>query len=163
MPAQHSFIGRKPSRLRHGHALKGNTSRIYWVWAGMIQRCTNPKHVGFSNYGSRGINVCERWFTFDFFLADMGVGKKGWSIERVDNDGDYELVNCVWANRMHQNRNSRHNRVFTVLSVTACLSELCEHFGISYGRTKQRVRKGWPVESALFQPDRYWRHKSSPL
>jgi hypothetical protein len=72
----------------------------------MKQRCTNPKAMGFIDYGGRGIAVCERWMTsFENFLADMGPRPKGLMLDRIDNDGDYEPGNCRWSTRAEQNAN----------------------------------------------------------
>lgn len=75
----------------------------------MKQRCTNPKAPNYQYYGGRGIKYCERWEKFENFLADMGVRPEGMSIERMDNDGDYEPGNCKWATQVEQVHNStRH-------------------------------------------------------
>lgn len=80
----------------------------YTVWAMMIQRCCNPKHVAYVNYGGRGITVCERWRnSFCAFLADMGFRPNGLSIDRIDNDGNYEPGNCRWATDQQQSFNRR--------------------------------------------------------
>lgn len=84
----------------------------YSSWCSMITRCTNPKHRSFHNYGGRGIVVCERWKTFDLFLADMGEKPgKGWSVERLDNNLGYEPGNCVWATARDQAANTRRTRL----------------------------------------------------
>lgn len=92
------------SRTKHG----GCSSAEYRIWSGMIQRCTNPNAPGYENYGGRGIKVCKRWIEFANFLADMG-GKPSpqHSLDRKNNDGDYELNNCRWATRLEQARNKR--------------------------------------------------------
>lgn len=79
----------------------------YRSWAGMKQRCTNPKNPGYLDYGGRGIRVAVAWLSFANFLADMGVRPRGTTLDRVDNAGNYEPGNCRWATRSAQNRNRR--------------------------------------------------------
>ncbi len=134
------------------HAL--SRSRIYKIRQGMIQRCTNPKGEQFYLYGGRGITVCDRWMlSFEAFLDDMGQGKRGWTLERVNNDGNYEPGNCVWATNAHQQRNKRTNHIVTFRGKTACVTELAELYG-AVDRTVILVRLnlGWDVDRAFTAP-----------
>jgi hypothetical protein len=80
-------------------------SGTYTSWCKMLTRCTNPNDVAYARYGGRGIAVCERWLRFENFLADMGERPPGTTIDRKENDGNYEPSNCRWADRATQNRN----------------------------------------------------------
>jgi hypothetical protein len=97
----------KTSERSTTHGL--SKTRVYKIWAGMIQRCTNPKRLAFKYYGERGIGVCDRWKEFSHFFEDMGhPPSEKYSLERIDNDKSYEPTNCKWATAEVQSRNSRN-------------------------------------------------------
>ena len=106
----HSFGGHDPSdfRVLHGHAGKPE----YIAWCAMRKRCSNPGHPAYKHYGARGISVCDRWESdFPAFLADMGERTSPkHSLDRIDNDGNYEPGNCRWATKAEQMANRRNSR-----------------------------------------------------
>jgi hypothetical protein len=86
-------------------------SPTYQSWCSLITRCTNQNRKDWKNYGGRGIKVCDRWLhSFENFLADMGPRPDGMTIDRIDNDGNYEPGNCRWATKLEQNRNTTRIR-----------------------------------------------------
>lgn len=96
---------------KHGLTKVGKRHPLYLTWAGMKQRCYNPKSLAYDRYGGRGIKVCDRWLnSFPNFLQDMGEKpSKHHSLERDDNDGDYSPKNCRWATLDIQSKNKRSN------------------------------------------------------
>lgn len=98
------------AQIQFKHGL--TRSPEYVVWAGMKQRCSNPNHKAYPDYGARGIAVCEEWFnSFETFFSDMGKRPTAeHSIEREDNDGPYAAWNCKWATRLEQRHNRRDSR-----------------------------------------------------
>jgi len=96
---------------RHGFSAGGRTKPTYNSWAGMLQRCLNPLCPAYKDYGGRGITVCQRWQnSFMNFLADMKECPTGLSIERINNDGNYEPGNCKWATCKEQSNNRRERK-----------------------------------------------------
>ena len=95
----------------HGHTRKGRASPTYQSWNSMIKRCTNPNTKRYSDWGGRGITVCDRWLhSFENFLADMGECPEGLTLDRIDNDGNYEPSNCKWGTYKEQRYNQRKHK-----------------------------------------------------
>lgn len=123
------------SLLTHSHTSKGRQSSEYMSWYAMIQRCTNSKHIGYKNYGGRGIKVCDRWLSsFENFLADIGKKpSEKYTIDRYpDNNGDYEPKNCRWATRTEQMRHTRRAIMVNYNNKEIPLAELALILGIKY-------------------------------
>lgn len=134
---------------KHGHANAGQISPTYHSWAGMIARCTNSAHRSYSHYGGNGIVVCERWYKFANFLADMGEKPKGHSLDRVDYNGNYEPDNCRWATVKEQARNKRTNRLITLNGITRTMGEWVEILGVPQSTISYRVQHNYSDEQAL--------------
>jgi len=121
------------------------------AWNGLRNRCYNTSNKLYRYYGGRGIKVCDRWNSFEIFLADMGKKpSSGHSIDRIDNDGDYTPDNCRWATRSEQCNNRSNNRKLTSNGVTLTIAEWSMKTGIKYSTLHSRVTQlGWSDERAL--------------
>jgi hypothetical protein len=125
----------------------------YCCWQAMIQRCINPHRRGYENYGGRGISVCDRWRTsFENFTADMGPRPPGHSLDRIDNDGNYEPGNCRWATNTVQLRNRGNNRLVTFNGETLTISEWAEKLNVHKNTLTNRIDRGWSVDDAFTKP-----------
>ena len=122
------------------------------AWRDMLTRCYNPNVRGFSSWGGRGISVCDRWrWSFESFLADMGEKPPKWTLERLDNNGNYEPGNCKWATRTEQNRNTRKTLFITHRGTRKSLREWSEITGINHATLERRVHAGYSEEE-IFRP-----------
>lgn len=141
--------------MKHGHTGSGGkTTPTYRSWRTMLNRCQNPGHEQYKDYGGRGIKVCDRWLSFENFLEDMGERPEGMTLDREDKEKDYEPSNCRWATWKEQAREKRV--LFTHMGVTRSLSDWAEVLGISVSALHHRIYKyGWPVWKALSTPRRY--------
>jgi hypothetical protein len=129
--------------------------KLFWVWCAMRYRCLKPTDPGYKNYGGRGISVCNQWAkSFKQFLLDMGPRPSSkHSIERIDNDGNYEPNNCHWGTRRQQNSN-RRNCIYVVIDgKRMTLKEACRQRGLKYRAVHKRIMdRGWSAERALSTP-----------
>lgn len=116
-------------------------SKEYIAWGHMIQRCRNRNHPLYKNWGGRGIKVCERWLSFENFFSDMGVSPEGRSLDRINNNGDYEPGNCRWATSRQQQNNRSDNKLITFLGETKTVSEWAEVLGIKKHTLYSRLSK----------------------
>jgi len=116
----------------------------------MRQRCTLPTHASWENYGGRGIRVCNRWESFEAFLADMGERpSRAHTIERRNTNGNYTPSNCVWALKSEQSKNRRNGRAFTLRGLTLSLKDWAKRTGLPYRVLLARHRAGWSATRAL--------------
>lgn len=131
------------------HGLTGDLT--FRSWTGIIKRCFDPKHGRFEDWGGRGITVCERWQSFENFLADMGPQPGGgYSIERNDNDGNYEPDNCRWLKKELQARNRRTTRWIEFNGERLSLAEHAERAGVNYKWAWEQIVKYHRSPEAVF-------------
>jgi hypothetical protein len=126
----------------------------YEIWCGIIKRTENPKAVGYSNYGGRGITMSPEWRgSFEQFYRDMGNRPSAQhEIERANNDGPYSKDNCYWATHTEQAHNKRNNRWLTYNGETLCWSDWGKRLGTSASTIQGRLKLGWTIEQAVTTP-----------
>jgi hypothetical protein len=132
-------------------------SRTFRTWVTMRQRCTDPKHVSYPDYGGRGITFCERWEFYPNFLADMGERPEGMTLDRINSDGMYEPGNCRWATIKQQARNQRNNHLVDAFGERKTLVEWTEdaRCAVTFGVLRNRLVKWkWDAEKAIATPAR---------
>jgi hypothetical protein len=127
----------------------------------MIERCYDNNCEKYPRYGGRGIKVCDQWKTsFETFLKDVGLSPgKGYSIDRINNDGDYEPTNVKWSTRKEQQRNRHANHLITVDGQTKCLNAWADHYGVTPHLIHGRIKRGWDDVKAVTTPQYYVRKK----
>lgn len=149
-------IGRSNSCIRCRNRTHGKSNTRcpeYLVWKLMRSRCHNPANKNYDRYGGRGIAICKEWDSFETFYQDVGQRPTPkHTIERIDNDGNYEPGNVRWATRKEQARNTRRNCMIAFNNVTQSIPDWAETIGISGGALHQRLSSGWSVERALTTP-----------
>lgn len=114
----------------------------------MKDRCLNKKHEHYIDYGARGIRVCERWNKFANFLADMGERPEGKSLDRINNDGNYEPGNCRWATLTEQAWNTRQTKLIALNGETMPIMAWARKLGIAPSALRYRLSR-WPAHKAL--------------
>ena len=137
----------------HGESRVGQRTAEYSIWRNIISRCTKPENKDWDNYGGRGIKLCDRWMIYENFLADVGRRpSRKHTLDRRDNDGNYEPKNVRWATHTEQMRNSRRNRIIELDGVRKCAIEWAEEFDIHPATLHSRLRIGMSVKQALTTP-----------
>lgn len=152
--ALHHFTVTKHPKRTHGLS----KTPEYRSWNQMRRRCLNPRSREYRYYGGRGITVCPQWSDFETFLSDMGKRPDlSYSLDRIDNHGNYEPSNCRWANQSAQNFNRRvlaPSRLFTWRGETLSTHQWAKRVGMSPGVVTTRLHRGWSFERAITTPVR---------
>ena len=125
----------------------------YKIWVDMRQRCSNPNRRNFIHYGGRGITVCARWQAFASFLADIGNRPgPGYSIERIDVNGNYEPGNVKWATVIEQRNNMRSNHWIEIDGRRLTIGAWAKERGIDERLIRIRIRRGASERDAVMWP-----------
>lgn len=137
-------------KRKHGLA----STPEYNSWKSMINRCTDPSNKLFNRYGGRGITVCKRWLqSVTHFISDMGTRPdRGYSLERINNDGNYTPKNCKWAHRNEQANNRSNNHLLIVDGVSKTLAEWSRSVQLTPNTIRARLKKGWTERQSILTP-----------
>ena len=128
-----------------------NGRPLYRVWAAMKSRCANPNVASFGRYGGRGISVCEEWLEYARFQvwADTNGYRSGLTLDRIDNDGNYEPGNCQWVSRSRQANNRTSSRLVAYRGEIKSIADWSRTTGLAAGVIWKRLNRGWSAERAL--------------
>ncbi len=135
------------------HRLSGE--KLYKVWNTMRRRCYVPTDKKYKSYGARGIIVCDEWLNDYMVFREWAMSngyKENLSLDRIDNDGNYEPNNCRWTTRSVQQRNRRNCKQITYHGKTQCLADWCDELKLDYKTIDNRLLNGWEVERTFETP-----------
>lgn len=144
--------GKANGNYKHGET----KTRLFKIWCSMHERCERKKHKYFKDYGGRGISVCDEWndyINFAEWSRNNGYSDE-LTIDRINNDGNYEPANCRWITRKEQHSNKRTNRKIEHNGKMYTLTQLADETGINKTTLKERLNNGWSVEDAVKRPVR---------
>lgn len=147
-------------KIKHGQS----RSKLYSVWIGIKMRCYNPHEPAYRHYGKRGIQMCEEWrnsFQPFFDWAIEHGYSEGLSIDRIDNNGNYEPTNCRWVTQKEQNSNKRDTVFISWNGMTLSMREWSDITGINIRTINYRYRAGWPSDR-IFTEAVHYKNKSTP-
>lgn len=132
---------------RHGY----HGTPTYVSWRSMRRRCLTRTVPEYRSYGGRGITICSQWNSFKNFLSDMGERPKGMDLDRINNDGHYEPMNCRWATPQQQARNRRNTKLIVAFGESKALVNWAEddRCAVSYSALQHRISSGWQAEEAI--------------
>lgn len=138
-------------------------TRLYHIWNGMKQRCSNPKAIGYRYYGGKGVTVCQEWQNSFQAFYDWAVANgydDNLSIDRRDANGHYCPENCRWTTSKEQQNNTSYNRLITYGEETHNITQWAEIINIPRNVLYNRVRRGWNIEKIITTKKRDWRIKN---
>lgn len=146
---------------RHRYTHRMSKTVEYEAYNGMMARCYRTTHKNYDRYGGRGIRVCKRWKgSFESFYEDMGNKPSDeYTVDRIDNDGDYSPENCKWATRKEQT----NNRGCTIRVLGIPLAVYCEKYGLKYSAVYDSCSCGFDITDAIFYNSRPRRLATPPL
>jgi hypothetical protein len=144
---------------RHGGAAPGRVERLYEIRWGMLKRCYGEYHMHYHNYGGRGIGVCDEWReSYESFRdwAKSNGYQDGLTLDRINNDGNYEPSNCRWVTYERNCRNTRRNVLVGAFGVSKCVADWADDARCVVAREtlRQRLRNGWKPEEAITTPSK---------
>lgn len=146
--------GCRTSQYIHGLS----KDRLHVIWSMMKQRCTNPNHKSYKNYGAIGVCVCDEWLhnfvAFKNWAINNGY-KDYLTLDRIDYNGNYEPSNCRWLTIKEQSNNRRTNRILTFNGESHTMSQWCDITGLSKPTIYHRLKSGWDIERTLTTPNRW--------
>jgi len=149
-------IEKAKSRAKHGGARDSGRERLYDIWNAMKGRCSNSKYILYNRYGGRGITVCKEWLGSYIAFREWALSNgynDNLTIDRINNDGNYEPSNCRWATYKEQALNTSKNFYITYNGITKTLEEWGTEFGIKPNTLRYRIKKHkWSIEKALTTP-----------
>ena len=152
MWSAHYYRGDNPCKCSH-YALKNK--RLYSIWINIKTRCYNSNTTNYKRYGGRGITMCDEWKdnfqTFYDWAMSHGYSDD-LTIDRIDNNGNYEPSNCRWVDMKKQTRNNSRNHIVKLNGIERPLIEWTEIYKINYKTVRDRLKRGWNYEKALTEP-----------
>ena len=142
----------------------GTGTRLFKIWCSMRERCYRVKHSAYNRYGGRGIKVCDEWKDFVAFRdwAYLNGYAEKLTIDRIDNDGNYEPNNCRWVSYKQQENNKSSNRIVEYQGKKYTVSQLAELAGLNVSTIFQRIYKGWSIDDVVNKPLRERTRGSRP-
>ena len=136
------------NNILHG---KSNT-RLYHIYNGMFNRCYKEKHKFYKNYGGRGIKICDEWLNNFMTFYNWAINndyQDNLTIDRINNDGNYEPNNCRWQTIKEQANNRRTNQMYEYKGKKQSLKEICNELHLNYTTIWKRIKKGMSLEEAI--------------